>query len=137
MLRALIAAVLLTAAAHSLFDVPLDVAVGYSFAASILVWFVWPLLRYLIRVSGRIRRRRRRPRAVPTRWQPTTHSARPVPLIAQPAVTQINHHHYYCPHAPVPSGAQWADPTLLGLPQHSRNKAAHDAIYNTIDIDEV
>lgn len=130
MLRALIAAVLIATAANAIFDAPLETALGYSIVGSVLIWFLTPVLRFtarLLRRAFRGRRAQRRP-APPARATRTN-------TVATPSLTQINHHHYYYPQA-APTQAHWPDPNLLGLPQHSQRKAAHDAIYNTIDIDE-
>lgn len=130
MLRALIAAVLIAAAANAVFDTPLETALGYSIVGSVLIWFLTPALRLVARLLRRVfrgRRSRRRPAS--------THRAPRTITAATPSLTQINHHHHYYPQA-APAQAHWTDPDLLGLPQHSQRKAAHDAIYNTIDIDE-
>lgn len=126
MLRALIAAALLTGAAVHFLDAPPDAALGYSLVACLILWFAWPLARRLTRPALRTRRRR------------TPRRGRGTPATPAPALTQINHHHhYYGPVAVPPAAAPQPDPMLLGLPRRGRQQMAHDAIYNTIDIDDV
>ena len=133
MLRALIAAVILAAAAHAMFGAPIEEALGYSLVGSILVWLLLPVLRVAVRHMRRARKRRGRR---PTPRQGSV--AMWPPEATVPSLTQINHHHYYCHHAAAPTAAvtHWLDPDVRGLPQHGQRKAAHDAVYNTIDVDD-
>ncbi len=83
MLRALIAAALLTGATLQFLGTPPDVALGYSLALCLTLWFTWPVGRFAARLICRARRRR-----LPHRTAPSA----PTPA---PQLTQINHHHYY------------------------------------------
>ncbi|ORX14124.1 hypothetical protein [Mycobacterium xenopi] len=125
MLRALIAAALLTGAAVHFLSVPTDVALGYGLVLCLTIWFTWPAARFAARMIRRARRRHRRGRA-------TTQMPAPAPRL-----TQINHHHYYYGPLPPASAAapQCPDHTLPALPQRGRQQKAHDSIYNTIDLD--
>lgn len=121
MTRALIASVLLAAAAIAALGVDPMIALGYSFAACILVWFLSPLLRLIWRRIARRRRNRSHPLAVPA---PTTH------------LTQINHHHYYGQGPePLVEPAPWPQEHHLALPRRTEQQLAHDRIYNVIDPD--
>ena len=119
MLRALIAAALLTAAAIH-FGVPPDTAVGYALAACSAIWFVWPLLRGITRLARRARRRRQ-------------HAVTPQTPTRAPALTQINHYHYYSHTMPPAAPGPRPDPTQLARPRHSRQQIAHNQIYDTFD----
>ena len=123
MLRALIAAALLTGAAAHFFGAPPDVTLGYILLICVTLWFTWPMTRLAARLMRRARRRRS-----PRRTAPNT----PAPA---PHLTQINHHHYYYGVMP-PAAPQRPDHTLPALPQHGRQQMAHDAIYDTIDLDD-
>ena len=61
MIRALIAAALLTGAAMHFFNADPYVAFGYSLVLSVTLWFFWPLLRRILRLVSRRGRRRRPP----------------------------------------------------------------------------
>jgi ABC-type nickel/cobalt efflux system permease component RcnA len=130
-IRALIAAVLLTGAAVH-FGAPADAAVGYALVLCFGFWLTWPVVRFVVR-----RRRHAGRRRSPSRVAPITPAA-PVPHL-----TQVNHHHYYyggLPPAPpmAPAAPAWPRPdyTLPALPQRTRQQMAHDAIYDTIDLDD-
>ncbi|KEF94866.1 hypothetical protein K883_05290 [Mycobacterium sp. TKK-01-0059] len=125
MIRALIAAVLLTGVAVHFFGAPEDAALGYSLLLCATLWFTWPAARV---VAGLIRRtrRRRHPRRAPAK-----------PASPGPHLTQINHHHHYYGGPPMATPATTLRPdySLPALPERSSQQLAHDAIYNTIDID--
>ena len=125
MIRALIAAVLLTGAAVNFLGAPTDAALGYSLLLCGSLWFTWPARRWAARLIRRIHRRRHPRRA--TSHAPTPH------------LTQINHHHYYyggIPPTATPAAAQHPNYSRLALPQRSRQQIAHDTVYNTIDLDD-
>lgn len=116
MIRTLIGTVLVTAAAIR-FGVPADIALGYSFVMCLTVWFLWPMLRHLARLTRRARR------------QLSRHLApAPARAMSTPALTQINHYHYYGPTASPPTSTQ-PDPTLRALPRRGKQQILHDAIY--------
>lgn len=117
MIRALISAALLAFALH-LCGVAPDVAIIYSLTVCAAVWFTWPLLRTLIRLARRRRHRRHPTRPAPTRTAPGTQ------------LTQINHHHHYY------SGMPRPDFSRPALPLRTEGQKAHDAIYDTIDLDD-
>jgi ABC-type nickel/cobalt efflux system permease component RcnA len=123
-LRALIAAALLTAAAIH-FGVPPATAVGYALVACLAIWFVWPLLRGLNRLARRARRRR------------SQRAVAPQTATRAPALTQINHYHYYGHYyghtMPPPAPGPRPDPTRLALPRHGRQQIAHNQVYDTFD----
>jgi hypothetical protein len=111
----------LTGATVQLLGAPPDVALGYSLAVCLTLWFTWPVGRFAARLIRRARRRRSPPRTAPSAPTPA------------PQLTQINHQHY--------GGIASATPrrpahTLLELPRRSRQQMAHDAIYDTIDLDD-
>lgn len=124
MIRALIAAVLLTGAAVHFFGAPEDAALGYSLLLCVTLWFTWPAARVTARLIRRSHRRRHPGRAPAN------------PAAPGPHLTQINHHHHYYggppPMATTPPRLDYSRPAL---PQRSSQQVAHDAIYNTIDID--
>lgn len=126
MLRSLVIAALLTFAAVRIFNIPADLAGGYALVICLTLWLIWPAARTTARAVRRIRRRRKNSSRVPATSGPTT----------TPTLTQINHHHHYYGGTPPPAAPQ-IDPTLRGLPQHSQHKRAHDAIWHTIDSDDV
>lgn len=123
MTRALVTSVLLAAAAIAALDADPMTALGYSFAACVLVWFLSPLLRLIWRRTVRRRRNRSHPQAaVPAQ---TTH------------LTQINHHHYYGrdPNHLVEPAPSWPQQHHLALPRRTEQQLAHDRIFNVIDPD--
>lgn len=123
MLRALIAAALLTGATVQFLGAPPDVALGYSLAVCLTLWFTWPVGRFAARLIRRARRRRSPHRTAPSAPTPA------------PQLTQINHHHYY--YGGIASATpRRPDHTVLALPRRSRQQVAHDAIYDTIDLDD-
>jgi ABC-type nickel/cobalt efflux system permease component RcnA len=124
-LRALIAAALLTGAAAHFLGAPPDVTLGYILVLCFSLWFTWPVARLAARLMRRARRRRQR-RTAPKSPAPAPH------------LTQINHHHHYYG-AGMPPTVSAAPPrpdhTLPALPQRGRQQTAHDALYDTIDLD--
>ena len=123
MIRALIIAALLTGLAMHFLDTDPSVAFGYALVLSVTLWFLWPLLRGILRLARRHRGHRRQPsRVVKT---PAQH------------LTQINHHHYYYGVAP-PAAAAMPRPDYRrpALPLRTEGQKAHDAIYDIIDIDD-
>ena len=125
MIRALISAALLASALH-LCGVAPDVAIIYSLTVCAAVWFTWPLLRALIRLARRRRQRRRPTRTAPARTAPG------------PQLTQINHHHHYYSGMPpaAPRPMPRPDFSRPALPLRTEGQKAHDAIYDTIDLDD-
>lgn len=123
MIRALIAAVLLTGAAVHFLGANEDAALGGSFLLCATLWLIWPAVRVIARLLRR-RRRRRHPRRAPDS--------------AGPHLTQINHHHHYygglppMATSPAPLRPDYSRPAL---PERSSQQRAHDAIYNTIDVE--
>lgn len=131
MTRALITVVLIAVAA-SHFGAPTQ----YSIAALLICWYLWPLMRRLPPAARRARRALLRTRRAPQR-RPARPGGHPVvPPSAIPALTQINHHHHYYGHPAAPMPAR-PDLSLRGLPYKSEQQLAHDAIYTTIDGDDV
>lgn len=125
MIRALISAALLACVLH-LFGAAPDVAIVYSVAVCVAFWFLWPLLRGVIRLARRRRQRRRPPRRAPDRPAPG------------PQLTQINHHHHYYAGLPParPRPMPRPDFSRPALPLRTDAQKAHDAIYDTIDLDD-
>lgn len=117
MLRALIAATLLTGAAAYI-GAPIDTFAGYAFAGCLAVWLLLPVYRTGRRITRRYRGRRATGRV--------QHPATSTPPAA--TVTQINHYYYNCP-PPAPAPGRVIDPDQLGLPQYSAQKLAHDEIF--------
>ncbi len=119
MIRTLIIAALLTVAAMH-FGVSADIAFGYGLALCFTLWFVCPLLHRLARLMRRARR--------------TLARHRPAPVTPRdpPALTQINHYHYYG-HTPPPPAPAWSGPTLPTLPRRAHQQVLHDAIYDPLD----
>lgn len=112
MLRTMITAGLITAAATQHLGLSPDIAFAYALALTGTLWYVWPLLRLAAR-------RRRR-----------AHHRQAAPATPTPRLTQINHHHHYYGQLPVPQPR--TENTFLALPQRNNRQIAHDAIYNTI-----
>jgi ABC-type nickel/cobalt efflux system permease component RcnA len=102
-----------------------DVAIGYSLVLSLTLWFFWPLLRRIARLTRRLRRRRQ-PSRTPNRAAPTPH------------LTQINHHHHYYGGMPpaAPAAMPRPDYSRPALPLRTEGQKAHDAIYDIIEDDE-
>ena len=125
MIRALIAAVLLTGAAVEFIGAPPDAALGYSLLLCGTLWFCWPICRWAARLVRR--RHRRHPRRAPANAPGTA-----------PHLTQINHHHYYyggpSPAAAAPTALR-PDYSRPALPRRGRQQIDHDTIYNTINLD--
>ena len=122
MIRALITAALMTAAAHYFLNIPIDVALGYSVAASIATWYLWPLLRR----PTRFLLRHLRPHH--TGSTTTRHPARSTPT----QITQINHHHYYNGTPPQTPAHPRPDITLTALPRRTTGRIASDEIIDAI-----
>lgn len=140
MIRALITALLMTAAATQYLHAPLDAALGYAFVICVGGWYLWPLLRRPLRLVTRFLLRRLRPhrrtgRAVAPRPAPARTNAAPHDVPAQ--ITQINHHHYYNGMPPQPGAQMRPDYTLSALPRRTEGRIASDAILDgIIDIDD-
>lgn len=123
MLRALVAAALLTTAAIRVLGIDTDVALGYSAAICLGLWLAWPLARRIGPFVRRHTRRRRR----------TDRAA--LPSSVTPTVAEIHYHYHHDGPVTSPSAVPVVDPALRGLPQRTRRQIAHDAIYDTIDTD--
>ncbi len=123
MIRALIAAALMTGAAVHLVHTDPYTAAAYSIVLTIGLWFLWPLLR---RIMRRITRRRRRRQ--PTRPQKAAAPA--------PHLTQVNHYHYYGPMQPTPGSTPRPDYSRPALPRRTPSQQASDEIFDIIDLND-
>ncbi len=122
MIRALITAALIAGAAMHLFHTDAYTAFGYSLVLTLTLWFLWPLLRRILRLSTRRRRRSPSPTRTAT---PSTQ------------LTQVNHHYHFYGQAPHTSAAMpRPDYSRPALPLRTEGQKAHDAIYDIIDIDD-
>ncbi|MFN8043320.1 MAG: hypothetical protein U0S13_08230 [Mycobacterium sp.] len=136
MTRTLITAGLIAAAAIHL-GAPTQNAVAYSLIALLVSWYLWPMIRRTPAALRRTRRGLARTRRALRRRRPTP-PAPPMPAAPPsggPSLTQINHHHHYYGDA-APFTAP-PDPSLRALPLRGEQQLAHDAVYTTIDADDV
>jgi hypothetical protein len=131
MTRTLITAGLIAAAAIHL-GAPTQNAVAYSLIALLVSWYLWPVIRRAPAALRRTRRGLARTRRALRRRRPTPPAP---PLSAGPSLTQINHHHHYYGDA-APFTAP-PDLSLRALPLRGEQQLAHDAVYTTIDADDV
>ncbi|WP_061003307.1 hypothetical protein [Mycolicibacterium mucogenicum] len=137
MFRALASAILIALVAIANGVSP-DLAANFSLIVCFTIWFTWPALRRLPRLSKALRRALRRNRSGTPARTPVT----PPPTVAEPALTQINHHHHY--YAPPPGYGYPPSPGYHGLshqplpaqhalPRYSQQRMIHDQIYSTVD----
>ncbi|AGB27288.1 hypothetical protein Mycsm_07194 (plasmid) [Mycobacterium sp. JS623] len=125
MIRALIAAALMTGAAVQLLHADPYNAGLYSVVLSLGLWFFWPLLRRIMRLAAHRRGRRRHQ---PTRTPKTT--------TATPALTQVNHYHFYGQTPLVPNVMPRPDYSRPALPRRTMGQQASDEILHIIDLND-
>jgi hypothetical protein len=123
-LRALIAAAVLTGVAVH-FGAPPDAACGYAFTGCLAVWLLSPPVRRGADLVRRLRRRRGK--------GSSTVTTRAVQSPA-PALTQINHYHYYAQPASLVTQSR-PDIARPALPVQARQQILHNTVYDTIDGD--
>jgi hypothetical protein len=120
MTRTLITAGLIAAAAIHL-GAPTQNAVAYSLIALLVSWYLWPVIRRAPAALRRTRRGLARTRRALRRRRPTP----PAPPM---------------PAAPLSAGPSLTAPpdlSLRALPLRGEQQLAHDAVYTTIDADDV
>lgn len=125
MIRALIAAALMTGAAVQIAHADPYNAALYSVVLCLGLWFLWPLLRRITRFVARHRGRGRR--------QP---ARTPKATTATPPLTQVNHYHFYGQTPLVPNVMPRPDYSRPALPRRTTGQQASDEIMHIIDLND-